>query len=140
MSDQRPPATPREPEIEFLGRFATGGLWLLRRALWLAGACAIAYGVWRSLQTRVDDSFMSALGPVWVTLGLPLVLPTEWAFGRGRRWWLGVSVVLWFAPMLLAGEHAWGFVLRMFATLIAFLSLAVWRTLWRLTHQNDPGA
>jgi hypothetical protein len=43
-----PAAPPPEPEIELLGRVAGRFLWLVRRALWLAGAVALAYGAWRS--------------------------------------------------------------------------------------------
>lgn len=139
MPPTDPTSPPREPEIEFLGRVATRGLVVLRTAFWLAGAVAIAYGAWRALLAPEREGPASALGPVWVAVGVPLVLPVDWLFGRGRFAVLGISAALWFLPMLLPDDHRFGFVLRMFATLVACLSLLVWRTLWRLTLASAPG-
>jgi hypothetical protein len=62
----------------------------------------------------------------------------DWLFGRGRWIALAVGALLWFAAALLPGEREYGFVLRMFASLVACLTLLVWRTLWRLTQPPAP--
>lgn len=135
------PAPPREPEIEALARIARTALWLVRRVFWVAGAVAVGHGVWRS---GVDGgwSFVApyalatlpaATGIVWLCLGLPLLVRTGWLFGRGRWPALGLGAALWFGACLLPMDHTYGFVLRLFASLVACLSLLVWRTLWRLT-------
>jgi hypothetical protein len=123
------PTTPREPEIELLGRIARHVLWGLRRVLWLVGATAVGFGVhscvW--LGTPVFVWF------VWFAGGLPLLAPIDWILGRGRLVALSVGAFLWFLPSLLAGDQDHGWVLRVFASLVAVATLLVWRTLWRLT-------
>lgn len=137
MPEPSPPtALPPEPEIELLARIAARALWLLRGVLWLAGAFAIGYGCRRTF--GADP--VSALGAVWIALGLPLVLPTGFVFGRGRWWLLAASGVLCFAPSALVDDHRYGFVLRGVATLVAALTLLVWRTLWQLTPAGSRSA
>ena len=51
---------------------------------------------------------------------------------------LSVSLALWFLPVALGDDSDYGYILRIFATLVAFLSLAVWRTLWRLGDTGLP--
>lgn len=138
MNDAPLPDLPREPEIELLATVARRGLWTLRAAFWLAGAIAILFGLWRSATPPVDEaghagSAPNALGVVWLCAGLPLVARTEWLFGRGRWPALAGCALLWFGAIPLPHDHRYGFVLRAFASLVACLSLLVWRTLWRLT-------
>lgn len=127
---------PREPEIEALGRVARRALWLIRRVLWIAGAVAVGYGLWRGW-TRGDLTGAvpqpSASGVVWLCVGLPLLARIGWLFGRGRWLALGVGGLLWFGASLLPDDPDYGYVLRFFASLIACLTLLVWRTLWSLT-------
>ncbi len=122
------PTSPPEPEIELLGRIARRVLWCLRRVLWLAGATAIGFGV-RSVVIG-EPLFVWF---VWFAGGLPVLVPVDWMLGRGRFVVLTVGVVLWFLPSLLAGDQDHGWVLRVFASLVAAATLFVWRTLWRLT-------
>lgn len=133
-------APPREPEIELLGRIARRGLWVLRRVLWIAGAVGVVYGV--SMMIAVDavpDPDPAplpkgpALGFVWICAGWPPIARVGWLFGRGRWLALGFAALLWAGPSLLASDPEYGFILRFFATLIACVTLLVWRTLWRLT-------
>jgi len=136
VSPTLPP--PREPEIEVLGRIARGGLWVVRRVFWLAGVAAIAFGVWRTFTAPIDAAGVvgttpNALGIVWICAGLPAVLRVDWLIGRGRWRALTLGAVLWFGAALLPHDHDFGFLLRVFASLVACLSLLVWRTLWRLT-------
>ena len=148
MSEAQPPAAPHEPEIEFLGKLAHGFLATARVVLWLAGAAAISYGCWQLLRgttppmARGDASMLAPITAsiVWFPLGLPLVLPADWLVTRHRYriWLLLVCALLWFIPMLLGDASRYGYILRMFATLISFLSLLVWRTLWQLTKPTDP--
>lgn len=126
--------TPREPEIELLGRLAARAVRLLRRALWLAGATAIAYGLWRCGASG-SWPLPSAKGFVWLCAGLPLVASASWLFGRGWRFALPALVLLWVVPGLLPDDHDYGYVLRIFASVAATLSLAVYTTLGRLA---DP--
>jgi len=81
---------------------------------------------------------------VWFCPGIPLVLPADTFFTRRRWWLLGASAALWFAPMLLDDDSPYGYLLRMFATLSAFLTLFVWRSLWKLTKPfgggTEPGS
>ncbi len=116
-----------------MARLARRFLWLLRRALWIAGAVAVGYGCWRCFNAPI------ATAVVWWCVGLPLLPPTGWLFGRGRWPALGLGVVLWFAASLLPGDHAYGFLLRVFGSFIACSSLLVWRTLWNLTKVESPG-
>lgn len=138
MVDDPLPAPPREPEIELLATIARRGLRTLRAAFWLAGAAAIGFGCWRSATPPIDDAGLAgaapnALGVVWLCAGLPLVARADWLFGRGRWPALAGGALLWFGAILLPHDHRYGFVLRAFASLVACLSLLVWRTLWRLT-------
>lgn len=125
---------PREPEIELLAKLARGGLRTARAALWLAGLAAIAYGLHRTLFDERATTTPSASGTVWLTIGLPLMLRANWLLDASWRRYLLLlsSAVLWFAPMMLTDDSSYGFVLRIFATIVAFLCLVVWRTLWRL--------
>jgi len=137
------PETPREPEIELLGKLARGGLFVIRLAFFTAGAAALAYGLkkmwttgdgwWHELEFRATPS---AAGFVWTTVGLPLVLPANTLLERGvpQLALLLASAGMWFGPMALADDSEYGYILRLFATLVAFLCLVVWRTLWRLTE------
>ena len=132
------PVEPREPEIEFLGRLARRVLALLRVLLFVLGLVAIAAACYLtasppaamtehtpipSLQQRIANNF------VWVCAGLPLLLPSRWLFGAG--WWkaLAVGLLLWFGPMLLDGDHEYGFLIRIFASFVACVTLLVLRTL-----------
>ncbi|MFN3242838.1 MAG: hypothetical protein ACE37K_15160 [Planctomycetota bacterium] len=140
------PETPREPEIELLGKLARGGLFVIRMALLAAGVAALGYGLkktltigdgwaWGGLEFR---STPSAAGFVWMTVGLPLALPANTLLNRGmpQAALLLTSAAMWFGPMALADDSAYGWILRLFATLVAFLCLVVWRTLWRLTEME----
>jgi hypothetical protein len=150
MHPPPPSKPPHEPEIEALGRVAHGFLWLVRRALWLAGLCGVGYGLWRCwidegaanglwlwlTEAGATWSFRtspSAHGVVWLCLGFPALLPVGWTFGRGRWLVLAVSAALWFGAMALVEDHRYGFVLRIVATFVVAATLLVWRTLWRLT-------
>lgn len=127
---------PREPEIELLGGIARRGLRVLRCVLWVAGAVGVAFGVWctwSGADAKAPDTRLPALGFVWICAGWPPLLRVDWLFGRGRWIALIAGALLWFGPSLLAADPEYGFVLRMFATLIACVTLLVWRTLWRLT-------
>lgn len=138
-----PPADlpPHEPEIEALARVARGGLWLVRRVFWLGGAVAVGYGAFRSGADAHWTFYAphslatppAATGVTWLCVGLPLLAKADWLFGRGRLVALALGGVLWFGAALLPEERDYGFVLRLFASLVACLSLLVWRTLWRLT-------
>ena len=136
------PVVPREPEIEFLGRLASRVLALLRVLLFVAGLVAIAAACYLtanppaattqhegipSLQQRIAHNL------VWVCVGLPLVLPSRWLFGAGRWQALAIGLLLWFGPMLLDGDHEYGFLIRMFASFVACVTLLVLRTLRTLT-------
>lgn len=129
-----PPPTPApEPEIELLRRLARIGLGAIRTVFWLAGALGIHTGVfgppeWTGLRWPPTHLF------VFACAGLPLVLPTDWWLGRrtGAGLFLGAALLMWFAPLLRTGDHPYGFVLRLFATLVACATMIVWRTLWRL--------
>lgn len=147
-SDESGEATPREPEIELLGKLARGFLFAARAALAAAGAAAVAFGLVKSLTdgagwepgTLAWRAEPSAAGAVWVTLGLPLVLPAATLLrrGLGQVALLLASVALWFGPSSLGDDSDYGYILRMFATLVSFLCLVVWRTLWRLTGTGLP--
>ena len=100
-SASTPPASPREPEIEVLARLVRGGLWCLRRALWIAGAVAIGHG----LMGCWDSSTLSAPPIVWLCVGVPLVCRVDWLFGRGRWWALATGVLSWFGAALLPADH-----------------------------------
>ena len=141
MSSPPEPTVPREPEIEALGRIARGGLWTLRRVFLLAGLGFVGFGLVELVRGRTGLSEVAPgtmvtdhhIDVVWLCLGLPLLPPVEWTFGRGRWLVLAVLAVLVAAPVLLGGDDNYGFVIRAFAGLVALASLAVWRTLWNLT-------
>lgn len=125
------PTTPREPEIEAMARGARRFLWVLRRALALAGWSGLGYGLWRCF---LADGAPSSKGFLWLAAGLLLVLRVEWTFGRGRWTALALCAAMWWLPIVaFADEEAYAWIVRVFASLAAFLSLFVWRTLWSLT-------
>ncbi len=137
---------PHEPEIEFLGRLARRALQALRGLFFTAGCAATLYGVLGVLWPRLDvvrglvHGVFWADEPqppvhrfVWLCVGIPLLLPTDWLFGRGRLPMLALGTALWFGPALLADDSDYGFVLRLFASLVAVATLLVWRTLSGLT-------
>lgn len=139
------PLPPREPEIEALGRIARRGLWLARIVLWLGGLASATLGVLRMVAPELGPDIGlappnelpgggHAIAPefVWFCPALVLLLPVEWTFFRGRWIVLGLSALLWIVPIWLPGDHEYGYVLRVFGTLIAFLTMLVWRTLWGL--------
>jgi hypothetical protein len=112
------PETPREPEIELLGKLARGGLFVLRMAFLAAGVAALGYGLkktltigdgwaWGALEFR---STPSAAGFVWMTVGLPLALPANTLLDRGlpQAALLLTSAAMWFGPMALADDSAYG--------------------------------
>ena len=51
-----------------------------------------------------------------------------------------LTAALGIAPIALSDDSDYGYILRLFATLVAFLCLVVWRTLWRLTSTGLPHA
>jgi hypothetical protein len=69
---------------------------------------------------------------VWLCVGLPMLAPAEWSFGRGRWLALAALLTLWFLPSLL-GDDDYSHVLRVFVSIVALALLLVWRTPWRLT-------
>jgi len=143
-----PDMNPREPEIELLGKLARGFLFAARAVFFLAGVTAIIYGSKRTLIQGGGwewpgfawRAMPSASGAVWVALGLPLVLRADGVLNRGRTQLALIiaSAMLWFGPMWLQDDSAYGYILRLFATFVAFLCLVVWRTLWRLTSTGLP--
>ena len=147
MTDESIPTPPTEPEIEFLGRLAHEALRLIRGAFWVGGVTALYYGyeqIATPPQTQpmaeVSNPVMpSALGTIWLTLGLPLALPTCWLL---KKRWACISMailylLMWFVPMSLPDDSPYGFILRCFTTVVAFSTLLVWRTLWQLTNPNS---
>ncbi len=140
MSDAPMPTPPREPEIEFLGMLARGMVRLVRVALWCGGAYALVYGFQQMLDPSTTPEVPgfeshSDRGAVWFALALPLVVPAKWVLEKGPMTlgMLTIFVTLWFAPMLLSNDSPYGYILRLFATLISLMSILVWRTVWRLT-------
>ncbi|HEX6813428.1 MAG TPA: hypothetical protein VF384_17550 [Planctomycetota bacterium] len=140
--NESPVAQPREPEIEFLGKVARRVLAFLRAMLCLAGLVAIAVAIWLTLDPPAGPTEHAAIPPlsqriahnlVWVCVGLPLVLSSRWLFGAGRWTALALGGLLWLGPMLLEGDHSYGFLIRMFATFVACATLLVLRTLRQLT-------
>ncbi|MCR9247710.1 MAG: hypothetical protein NXI31_22005 [bacterium] len=132
-----------EPEIDALGRVAHTALHLLRWIAVLAGILAIAaagYTVYDPVPVYSDDippqSTVIAHQFTFVCLGLPLATPI--VLWIGRLWPVGlvIGLGLGFGPMLLAGDHDYGFVIRLFATGVSYAVLAVWRTLVGLTNPN----
>jgi hypothetical protein len=137
------PGAPREPEIELLARIARRGLIAARCVLFVAGLGAIAFAViaaggHAATAPGAEDSAAARVAhhAVWVCAGLPLLLRTDWLLGRGRLPMLGVGIVLWFGPAAVDGDHEYGFVLRMFASLVACATLLVWRTVFALTRRQ----
>ncbi len=140
--EQNPSPPPREPEIEFLGKLARRALVGLRCLLFVAGAVAIAGAIYVTLDPRVllwEDELIPALPAriahnlVFVCVGIPLLLPGRWLFARGRWIALAAGCALWFGPMLLEGDHEYGWLIRMFASFVACASLLILRTLRTLT-------
>ena len=147
MTDAPMSANPREPEIEFMGRVAREALRLMRGALWLGGMAALVYGYqkfmapYENSPRETGNAVMpSALGTIWLTLGLPLVLPTCRIMNKPRAL-IGTGIIyvaLWTVPMSLPDDSPYGFILRIFTTVVSFSTLLVWRTLWRLTNPAQP--
>jgi hypothetical protein len=146
MTDEPMPTSPREPEIELLGRVAHEALRLMRGALWVGGVTALVYGYEQYAAPSQNPAMLgvsnpvmpSALGTIWITLGLPLVLPTCWLL---KKRWACISMailysLMWFVPMNLPDDSPYGFILRFFTTTVALSTLLVWRTLWQLTNPN----
>ena len=137
------PTPPREPEIELLGKLAHGMLLVIRAALWGGGVFALAQGFQQMVDPEQPDLLSMAAhsdqGAVWIAVGLPLAVPSRWilTWGRAAKIMLAILAVLWFAPLWLENDSPYGYVLRMFATLISVLSMLVWRTLWRLTQAEN---
>jgi len=139
------PPPPREPEIEILGMIAHGALALIRVVFFGAGVWAIVYGIQKMREPLLSPgpglatvALPSAAGTVWLALGLPLILRCKWMFTKGALQWslLVILALMWFVPMGLNDDSPYGYILRMFATLVSILSLLVWRTLWRLTEPD----
>lgn len=139
---QPPFIVPREPEIEFLGKVVRIGLWALRGFFWLAGLAALVGSVFLVTSPEAQMSEPGPVPPVgeriadsltWWCLGVPLLLPSGWLVGRGRWPMLFAGLALWFGPMLVDGDHRYGFVIRFFASLVAVSVLLVWRTVFSLT-------
>jgi hypothetical protein len=137
-----PFVTPREPEIEWLGRAARRALVGLRVLFWCLGAAAIAGAVWVTVDPALQQSEQGEPAPLatrvahnltFAAFAVPLLLPVGWTFGRGWKVALALGALLWLGPMLLPGDHPWGCLIRAFATLVGCAILLVWRTLWSLT-------
>jgi hypothetical protein len=141
MASPPEPTTPREPEIEALGRLARRFLWCARYAFLLAGLGFTGFGLMQLLSGRTGLSEVTPgamvtdhhIDVVWLCLGLPMLPAVDWTFGRGRWLVLAGLAVLVVTPVLLGGDDDYGYVIRAFAGLVALASLAVWRTLWKLT-------
>jgi hypothetical protein len=146
MSDSPMTTPPREPEIEFMGKLAHGMVLIVRVALWGGGVCALVYGFQQMLDPTPSPQVPglethSDRGAVWIALGLPLVIGAKRILKKGPAaiLILTIFVALWFGPMLLENDSPYGYILRLFATLISLMSVLVWRTVWRLTLP-DPEA
>ena len=141
MASPPEPTTPREPEIEALGRLARRFLWCARYAFLLAGLGFTGFGLMQLLSGRTGLSEVTPgamvtdhhIDVVWLCLGLPMLPAVDWTFGRGRWLVLAVLAVLVVTPVLLGGDDDYGYIIRAFAGMVALASLAVWRTLWKLT-------
>ena len=104
---------PHEPEIEALAKAARAFLWVVRRAFALAGGLAFVWGLELVAGgTWVFVAPYSLVTPVMgftcFSLGLPLVLPVDWTFGRGRWPLLAIASVLWFAPSAMQDDTEYG--------------------------------
>ena len=141
-------ATPREPEIEFLGKVVQFALLAFRAATVTAGALALAYGVYGIANPQMVEIWgivgitpgpigtgLEPIAPyfVWLCVGIPPLLPTGWLFGRGRWPMLLVGLALWLGPHALDGDSEYGYLIRFFASLVAVSVLLVWRTVFALT-------
>lgn len=141
MASPSEPTTPREPEIEALGRLARRFLRCVRGAFLLAGLGFVGFGLLNLVQGRTGLSEVTPgtmvtdhhIDVVWLCLGLPMLPAVDWTFGRGRWLVLAVLVALVVTPMLLGGDDAYGYILRAFGGLVSLASMAVWRTVWKLT-------
>lgn len=146
MTDAPNLQPPREPEIEMIGRIAHEALRIGRGIIWGGGVAAMVYGYQQfvapyeeAAQSGATESVMpSAMGTVWFTLGIPWILPTCWMLARknGRIGMLIGYALCWFVPIVLPDDGNYGFILRMFTTGVAFSTLLVWQTLWKLTNPN----
>lgn len=139
VSQVHEPSSPHEPEIEFLAKLARGGLTALRWVMYAAGIAALVVTVLRTA-TPGDEAFSTRLAHnlVWTAAGLPLLLPDGWTFGRGRWVVLAVLACIWFLPMLAAGDHSYGWVLRFAGTFCGTMTIFVWRTLASLSRGTKP--
>ncbi len=132
---EEPPPPPHEPEIEFLAALARRALVVLRAALFVAGIVAFVVTVQR-IVTLDDEALPARIAHnlLWAAVGLPLVLPSDWMFGRGRWLTLAAAAAIWLLPMLLEGDHAYGWVLRFAGSFCGTMTIVVWRTLAGLTR------
>lgn len=135
--------TPREPEIEFLGKVVQFALLAFRTTTVTAGAVAFAYGVYGIANPQMVMYY--DLGPrlepiapyfVWLCIGIPPLLPTGWLFGHGCWPMLLVGLALWLGPHALDGDSEYGYLIRFFASLVAVSVLLVWRTVFALTRRT----
>lgn len=67
------------------------------------------------------------------SFGLPLLLPLSW-LRRFALWLLPLFALLWFGPIWLPDLSPYGFILRLFATVVAITALALWNLLTSLTR------
>lgn len=51
---------------------------------------------------------------------------------------LVAAAALWFSASLLPDDVEYGYLLRVFGSVMACLVLLVWRTLWGLTASSTP--
>ncbi|MBL8726558.1 MAG: hypothetical protein JNK49_21125 [Planctomycetes bacterium] len=132
MSAASQDTTPREPEIELLGRIARGALWTLRGAMVAGGLFALGHATWGWLAPAPaadpEAPAASLSGVVWLCIGLPPLLPVRVWFGPWRWPLLAGLALLWFVPTALGPDIEYGWILRTFATGVALSVLLVWRT------------
>ena len=137
-----PPVAHHEPEIAFLARIVRVALLGVRTVTILVGAGAIAIAIHTMLEPESAYAGAAAVPPpaeviahqlTFVCFGVPLLVPARWLFGRGRWAMLALGLAAWLLPMLLPGDHAYGFVLRAFGSFVAVSILMVWRMLFSLT-------
>lgn len=143
MTDSQPPfLSPPEPAIDRLGAIARLALRTLRGMFWVAGAMALAVGVYAGLDPHQAVYSERDLPPlsqriaensVWWCLGAPLVTPVGFLLGSGRWYMLGLGTLLCVGPCLLPGDHDYGVVLRVFASFVGTIVLVVWRVAFGLT-------